>query len=103
MRLRRRRGGGLSSIGGRWSATLLALLACHAHCGTGERHQTILADGVAADLADSVGAVGDPFERVLGLIEHVARVIDDRHLLVALERRGADVGLVAAGALARVT
>ena len=58
--------------------------------------------GVAAVLALAVAAVGDALERVLGLLEHVAGVVDDDHLLVALEGRGADVGLVVAGALAGV-
>src|SRR4051794_20903925 len=84
------------------SATLLALLAAQAERGPGKGHQPVLSDGVAADLALAVAAVLDPLEGVLGLHQHVARVVDDDHLLVTLEGRGPDVGLVVSGPLAGV-
>src|SRR3954454_10955102 len=87
---------------GRRSATLLALLACHAQCGTREGHEPHLADGVAARLADAVGAVVDACQGPLDLRQLVALAVEDGQLVVALEAGRAEVGLVLAGAVTRV-
>src|SRR5690606_32077599 len=81
-------------IAGRGSATLLTLLALDAQGRAGERHDARLADRLAARLARTEGPRADPFERVDGLVEHVARVVHEGELLLALERGRAVVGLV---------
>ena len=70
--------------------------------GARERLEASLADAVAADLARAKGAGLDAAQRVHGLLEHLARVVDDRHLLLALERGGPGVGLVVAGSVGGV-
>ena len=61
------------------------------------------ADRVAAGLADAVGAVVEPFEGVHVLPEHLAGVVGQRDLLLALEGLGSGVGLVVARPVAGVT
>src|SRR4051812_4260363 len=78
------------------------LLACHAQGRTGERLQPRPADGVAAVLADSVGAVVEALQGALDLGQEVAAVGGQRHLVLALEGLGAGVGLVVTGALTAV-
>src|SRR5690606_6081575 len=83
-------------------ATLLALLARDAQGRAREGHDPGLADRLAARLARAEGARLEPLEGVGGLLEHVARVVHERELLLALEGRGTRVGLVVARAVARV-
>src|SRR3954454_18932056 len=87
---------------GRRSATLLALLACHAQCGTREGHQPHLADGVAARLTDAVRAVVDATQGAFDLGQLVPLAVEDGELVVTLEAARADIGLVLAGAVAGV-
>src|SRR5665647_1153422 len=88
---------------GKESAPLLLGLAWHAQRRTWEDQKTILADRVAAVFADSIAAVQDPLERVLALLRHLAGVVDQRDLLLALEGLGAGVCLVVARPVAGVT
>src|SRR5665647_2623344 len=85
---------------GKESAPLLLGLAWHAQRRTWEDQKTILADRVAAVFADSIAAVQDPLERVLALLRHLAGVVDQRDLLLALEGLGAGVCLVVAALVA---
>ena len=85
------------------SAALLALLACRrtgSHAGTPAGAPS---DRVAAVLAAPVGAGVEPRQRALDLREQVAAVVGQRHLVLALERLGAGVGLVAGALAAGVT
>src|SRR5674476_50578 len=84
-------------------ATLLLGFAWHAQGRTREGQKTILADRVAARLADAVGAVDDPLEGMFALFEHHARVVGQRDLLLTLERLGSGVGLVIAGTVTGVS
>src|SRR5680860_1546651 len=68
-----------------------------------DSQKTILADRVAAAMASAKAAVQDPLERVLALLGHLAGVVDQRDLLLALEGLGAGVGLVVARPVAGVT
>src|SRR5690554_2517529 len=87
-----------SVIGGvllaRGLATLLTLLALDAQRRPGEGHDARLADRATARLARAEGSRVEPFERVGRLVEHVAGVVHERELLLALERGRAVVGLV---------
>src|SRR5665647_3689240 len=78
------------------SATLFALLALHAEDRARERLDTRLADRLAARLAGPEGPRGDARQRVLRLHKEVARVVDERELLLALERARTRVRLVVA-------
>src|ERR1044072_6979946 len=82
------------------SAAFAALLALHAEGGPGERLHAGLADRVAARLAQPVRAVVQALQRVLGLGEHLAGVVGERHLVLPGDVLGADVSLVVAGAVA---
>src|SRR5450830_213771 len=84
------------------SATLFALLALHAQDRARERLDACLADRLAARLAGPEGPRRDARQRVLRLHEEVPRVVDERELLLALERTGTRVGLVVACPVARV-
>src|SRR5450830_1745842 len=80
------------------SATFFALLALHAQDRARERLDTRLADR----LAGPEGPRGDARQRVPRLHEEVARVVDERELLLTLERTRTRVGLVVTGPVARV-
>ena len=56
--------------------------------------------GLAAHLAHAVGAVIDAREGVLRLLEHVARIVGEGHLVLALERLAPGIRLVVARTVA---
>ncbi len=60
-------------------------------------------DLLFAGLAAAVGALVHLLERQVNLQQQVAAVVRDRHLVLALERLAARVGLVVPRPIARVT
>ena len=56
--------------------------------------KSVLADGLAAALTHPVGAIRDTSQRVIDLLEHVTRVIGERHLVLPLEGLAPCIGLI---------
>src|SRR4051794_40926217 len=69
-------------------------LVVHTEASGRHRLEPLLADGVAARLARAVGAVVETAQRVLDIGQLGFDLLEDREVLLPLERLGADVGLV---------